>query len=185
MPRSFPPRSGLVLRPERRIVATYAFGSISTNRPGFPPKPSIRGQGSSVHISTDHALCASSDPKDARSRRPYCYFDHCNHPPLSAAHRRSTKTCPVQPLDNRHDVALILCRRTLRPRHDAFFSLPRLYHRSVPRCFSRWSHSSPRRVYPTHGGPAEQSAWRSQSSASVGVIALVVLRRDPPCPTPD
>src|SRR5208337_2404854 len=31
-----------------------------------------------------------------------------------------------------------------------------------------------RRVYPTHGGPAEQSARRSRSSVSVGVVALVV-----------
>jgi hypothetical protein len=67
-----PPRSGFVLRAcirkaggacveaalvdgladttffKRRIAATSAFGRISTNRPGFPPIPPVRGQGSSV-----------------------------------------------------------------------------------------------------------------------------------------
>ena len=47
----------------------------------------------------------------------------------SAAHRRRPAS-QVQPLDDRHGIAPILCRRTLRPRHDA--SRPQLCHQSVP-----------------------------------------------------
>ena len=80
-------------------------------------------------------------------------------------HIADRPTRPVHSLDDRHGVAPILCRRTLRPRHDAL-SHPRSAIARCPRCFSRWSRSSPRRAYPTHGGPAEQSAQRSRSIAS-------------------
>ena len=50
---------------------------------------------------------------------------------LRARHIADRPTRPVQSLDDRHGVAPILCRRTLRPRHDAL-SPPQLCHRSVP-----------------------------------------------------
>ena len=74
-----------------------------------------------------------------------------------ARHIADRSTRPVQSLDDRHGVAPILCRRTLRPQHDAL-SLPSSAIDRCPRCFSSWSRSNPRRAYPMHGGPAEQSA---------------------------
>jgi hypothetical protein len=153
----------------------------------------------------DPATCRTSQPGRALNATPQLTIrrsapapsQHDSDQPATLAPQRhiaDRPTRPVQSLDDRHGVAPILCRRTLRPRHDAL-SHPRSAIARCPRCFSRWSRSSPRRAYPTHGGPAEQSARRSRSSASVGVVALVVqhsvhppaLPRRPitrACPTP-
>ena len=121
-----------------------------------------------VDLSQPRAVPARSRP--TRHSRP------------SAAHRRRPAS-QVQPLDDRHGIAPILCRRTLRPRHDAF-SIPSSAIARCPRCFSKWSRSSPRRAYPTHGGPAEQSTRRSRSIASV-MASPQSCMSIPPCPTPD
>jgi hypothetical protein len=121
-----------------------------------------------VDLSQSHAVPARSRP--TRHSRP------------SAAHCRRPAS-QVQPLDDRHDIAPILCQRTLRPWHDAF-SLPSSAIARCPRCFSKWSRSSPMRAHLTHGGPAEQSTRRSRSIASA-MASPQSCMSIPPCPAPD
>ncbi len=67
-----------IRRGQTGIIAILgAPGFISEKRPQLPRETSLSGKGPSVHIPTDHALSASSDPKDARLCGQNCPLDHC------------------------------------------------------------------------------------------------------------
>ena len=162
------------LRDARALAAALERARIAAVR--------VRSISESGMASAEASFCASNlHNKAADKTTPL--RDNRVRRRSRARHIADRSTRPVQSLDDRHGVAPILCRRTLRPRHDAF-SLPSSAIDRCPRCFSRWSRSSPRRAYPTHGGPAEQSARRSRSSASVGVVALVLNGEPPAVPHP-